>query len=127
MSVLKAGLRDQIAQHRGASVWSDLETERILLAAASVGQHVFARQVLANCGSQCVFCGLQPAAFVATRMLLAGSPCTALAEPPFPVGIATRARSCEHSVGRQRMRMTRASYRPAPTVMPTVVALDAAP
>jgi putative restriction endonuclease len=50
----------------------DLETERILLAAARVGQHVFARQVLANCGSRCVFCGLRPASFGATRMLLAG-------------------------------------------------------
>jgi putative restriction endonuclease len=72
ISVLEAGLRDQIAQHHGGSVWTDLETERILLAAARVGQHVFARQVLANCGSQCVFCGLQPSSFGATRMLLAG-------------------------------------------------------
>lgn len=73
ISVLEAGLRDQIAaQHHGSSVWTDLETERILLAAARVGQHVFARQVLANCGSQCVFCGLRPSSFGATRMLLAG-------------------------------------------------------
>jgi putative restriction endonuclease len=72
ISVLEAGLRDQIAQHHGNSVWTDLETERILLAAARVGQHVFARQVLANCGSQCVFCGLRPSSFGATRMLLAG-------------------------------------------------------
>jgi putative restriction endonuclease len=72
ISVLEAGLRDQIAQHHGTSVWTDLETERILLAAARVGQHVFARQVLANCGSQCVFCGLRPSSFGATRMLLAG-------------------------------------------------------
>ena len=54
------------------SALSPLETERILLAAARVGQHVFAQQVLANCGSRCVFCGLQPAAFGAKRMLLAG-------------------------------------------------------
>jgi putative restriction endonuclease len=72
ISVLEAGLRDQISQHAGASVWSELETERILLAAARVGQHVFARHVLVNCGSQCVFCGLRPAAFGATRMLMAG-------------------------------------------------------
>jgi putative restriction endonuclease len=65
-------LRDQISQHHGAGVLSDLETERILLAAARVGQHVFARQVLANCGSRCVFCGLRPSSFGATRMLLAG-------------------------------------------------------
>jgi putative restriction endonuclease len=72
ISVLEAGLRHQISQQHGTSVWSDLETERILLAAARVGQHVFARQVLANCGSRCVFCGLQPSTFGATRMLLAG-------------------------------------------------------
>ena len=53
-------------------MWSELETERILLAAARVGQHVFAQQVLANCRSRCVFCGLQPSSFGATRMLLAG-------------------------------------------------------
>jgi hypothetical protein len=47
-------LRDQISQHHGAGVLSDLETERMLLAAARVGQHVFARQLLANCGSRCV-------------------------------------------------------------------------
>jgi putative restriction endonuclease len=72
VSVLEAALRDQIEQHREGSVWSELETERILLAAARVGQHVFARQVLANCGSRCVFCGLRPSWFGATRMLLAG-------------------------------------------------------
>jgi putative restriction endonuclease len=72
ISVLEAGLRDQISQHQDTSVWSELETERILLAAARVGQHVFARQVLANCGSRCVFCGLRPSSFGATRMLMAG-------------------------------------------------------
>lgn len=72
ISVLEAALRDQIGRHRDTSVWSELETERILLAAARVGQHVFAGQVLKNCGSQCVFCGLRPSAFGATRMLLAG-------------------------------------------------------
>jgi putative restriction endonuclease len=70
--VLEAGLRDQINRHHGTSIWSDLETERILLAAAPVGQHLFARQALANCSSQCVFCGLRPSAFGAIRMLLAG-------------------------------------------------------
>jgi putative restriction endonuclease len=72
VSVLEAALRDQVRQHHDTNVWSDLQTERILLAAARVGQHVFARQVLANCGSRCVFCGLRPASFGATRMLLAG-------------------------------------------------------
>ncbi len=72
ISVLETEMRDQIRQHRGTSAWPDLESERILVAAARVGQHVFARQVLANCGSSCVFCGLRPAAFGAARMLLAG-------------------------------------------------------
>jgi putative restriction endonuclease len=71
-SDLEVALRSQLSQHRAASVWSERETERILLAAARVGQHVFARQVLANCDSRCVFCGLQPAGFGASRMLLAG-------------------------------------------------------
>jgi putative restriction endonuclease len=72
ISVLEAGLRDRIERDAGHGTWSPLETERILLAAARVGQHVFAQNVLANCGSQCVFCGLRPAAFGAKRMLLAG-------------------------------------------------------
>jgi hypothetical protein len=50
----------------------ELGTERIILAAARVGQHVFALNVLNNCGRRCVFCGLNPSAFGARRMLLAG-------------------------------------------------------
>jgi putative restriction endonuclease len=72
ISVLEASLRDQLSRHGGGTLWSELETERILLAAVRVGQHVFAQQVLANCGSRCVFCGLRPAAFGAKRMLMAG-------------------------------------------------------
>jgi len=71
LSVLEADLEERIARHAAGPGWSERETERILLAAARVGQHVFARQVLANCGSRCVFCGLSPA-FGARRMLLAG-------------------------------------------------------
>jgi putative restriction endonuclease len=71
ISILESELRDQIARHLPADGAPDPETERILLAAARVGQHVFAQNVLANCGSQCVFCGLSPAAFGAKRMLLA--------------------------------------------------------
>jgi hypothetical protein len=33
------------------------------LAAARVGQQVFALNVLSNCGQRCVFCGLNPSAF----------------------------------------------------------------
>jgi putative restriction endonuclease len=72
ISVLEAALRDQLSRDGGDMARSVLETERILLAAARIGQHVFAVQVLANCGGQCVFCGLRPAASWARRMLLAG-------------------------------------------------------
>ena len=73
LSVLEDSFREQLERDAGGhSALSPLETERILLAAARVGQHVFAQQVLANCGSRCVFCGLAPAAFGAKRMLLAG-------------------------------------------------------
>lgn len=72
LSVLEADLRDQIARHGAESAWSERDTERILLGAARVGQHVFALHVLRNCGGRCVFCGLSPAAFGAKRMLLAG-------------------------------------------------------
>jgi putative restriction endonuclease len=73
ISVLEAYLRDQISRHAAGSAWSELETERILLAAVRVGQHVFALHVLRNCGSRCVFCGLDSAAFAAgRRMLVAG-------------------------------------------------------
>lgn len=71
-SVMEASLRDQIVRDAASSSLTVQETERILLAAARVGQHLFARGVLANCGSQCVFCGLKPGSFGAKRMLLAG-------------------------------------------------------
>jgi putative restriction endonuclease len=72
IALLEADLREKIARHAAGSALSELETERVLLAAARVGQHVFAGHVLANCGSRCVFCGLRPASFGAKRMLLAG-------------------------------------------------------
>jgi putative restriction endonuclease len=72
ISELEAEVEEQIARRGVGSGWSERETERILLAAARVGQHVFATHVLANCGSQCVFCGFRPAPAVAKRMLLAG-------------------------------------------------------
>lgn len=74
-SVLEASMREQLTQsldQGGQSEREIRETERILLAAARVGQHVFAQSVLRNCGQQCVFCGLSPGAFGAKRMLLAG-------------------------------------------------------
>jgi putative restriction endonuclease len=71
-SVLENAFSDQIVKAASEGKWTEQETERILLAAARVGQHLFARNVLANCGWRCVFCGLQPSSFGAKRMLVAG-------------------------------------------------------
>jgi hypothetical protein len=59
---------------RGAAEgdWPDRDTERIILAAARVGQHAFALNVLTNCGRRCVFCGVNPSPGMASGMLLAG-------------------------------------------------------
>lgn len=72
VSLLEADLRDKIARHAAGDNLSDLQTERILVGAARVGQHVFALSVMRNCGSRCVFCGFSPVTFGAKRMLLAG-------------------------------------------------------
>ena len=71
-SVFENALRDQIARSAAGSDWPEQDTERIILAAARVGQHVFALNVMNNCGRRCVFCGLNPSAFGARKMLLAG-------------------------------------------------------
>jgi putative restriction endonuclease len=71
-SVLERAFKEQIAQRVSEGVWSEKQTEQIILAAARVGQHVFALNVLSNCGQRCVFCGLNPSAAVAKRMLVAG-------------------------------------------------------
>jgi len=70
-STLEAAFKEQIAQRASEDVWSEKQTEQIILAAARVGQHVFAVNVLSNCGKQCVFCGLKPFAF--RRQAHAGS------------------------------------------------------
>jgi hypothetical protein len=71
-SVFENALKDQIKRAVAGNDLPGLDTERIILAAARVGQHVFALNVLNNCGRRCVFCGLNPSAFGARRMLLAG-------------------------------------------------------
>lgn len=71
-SAMEASLREQIVRDAEKTGLTERETERILLAAARVGQHLFARSVLDNCGGQCVFCGLAPGTFGGKRMLLAG-------------------------------------------------------
>jgi putative restriction endonuclease len=72
VSALEGYLSEQLARHAVGSTFSVRDTERILVAAVRVGQHVFAQYVLRNCGSRCVFCGLDPSTFGAKRMLLAG-------------------------------------------------------
>src|ERR1019366_4801803 len=71
-SVLEHAFQEQIARRASEGTWSEKQTEQIILAAARVGQHVFALNVLSNCGQRCVFCGLNPSAFSARRMLVAG-------------------------------------------------------
>jgi len=71
-SALEDAFKDQIAKVTAEGTWTEQQTERILLAAARVGQHVFALNVLSNCGQRCVFCGLNPGSFGGTRMLVAG-------------------------------------------------------
>jgi putative restriction endonuclease len=65
-------VRDDAVLAAAGSVFTEPETERILLGAVRVGQHLFAQSVLHNCGGKCVFCGLNPSAFGAKRMLMAG-------------------------------------------------------
>lgn len=72
VSALEASLSARLARYTAGQDLSERDTERILMATARVGQHVFALQVLSNCGDRCVFCGLAPSSFGAQRMLLAG-------------------------------------------------------
>jgi putative restriction endonuclease len=71
-SALEVAFKDQIAKATAEGTWTEQQIERILLAAARVGQHLFAQNVLSNCGQRCVFCGPIPALFGARRMLVAG-------------------------------------------------------
>jgi putative restriction endonuclease len=72
VSVLEEVMRVQALRRAGGDAQAERDTERILLGAVRVGQHVFAQNVLRNCGGRCVFCGLSPETFGAKRMLLAG-------------------------------------------------------
>lgn len=60
-SVFENALQDQLTRSAAEHTWSEQETERIILAAARVGQHVFALNVINNCGRRCVLCGQNPA------------------------------------------------------------------
>jgi len=56
ISVLELAVEEALETFADAG-YEDREAERIALAAVRVGQHRFARDVLANCGHACVFCG----------------------------------------------------------------------
>lgn len=71
-SVLEADLQQRLDRwRRHPGELSERETERVMVAATRVGQHLFASHVLRNCGHQCVFCGFAPPTFQAPRMLMA--------------------------------------------------------
>jgi putative restriction endonuclease len=73
LSVVEEVMRDVITRTTADGDWKERETEQIVFGAVRVGQHVFARNVLANCGDRCVFCGFtSPPALGGKRMLLAG-------------------------------------------------------
>jgi putative restriction endonuclease len=66
-------VRHDAALAAAGTVFTEPQTEQILLGAVRVGQHLFAQSVLQNCGGgKCVFCGLNPSVFGAKRMLMAG-------------------------------------------------------
>lgn len=73
LSVVEEVMRGVITRITAEGAWNDRDTEQIVLGAVRVGQHVFARNVIANCGGRCVFCGfMSPPAPDGKRMLLAG-------------------------------------------------------
>ena len=72
-SVFENALKNQIARAVAGNDLPELDTERIILAAARVGQHVFALNVLNNCGRRCVFCGLNPASSVPSECFSLGT------------------------------------------------------
>jgi putative restriction endonuclease len=61
----------RLAGHMGGV--SESVTERLLVAAARIGQHRFAAQVLANFVHSCGFCGMRPGADLERRGLLVAS------------------------------------------------------
>jgi putative restriction endonuclease len=67
---VEANLRDWADGNPGGDA---IETEKVLLGTARVGQQQFARSVLNNCGFSCVFCGMSFRAngLPSSRMLVA--------------------------------------------------------
>ena len=72
LSVVEEAMSGVITRMTARGDWPERETQQIVLGAVRVGQHVFARDVLANCGNRCVFCGFSPGRFGGKKLLLAG-------------------------------------------------------
>jgi len=73
LSLVDEAVHDAIRRMTEGGEWKERETEQIVLGAVRVGQHVFARNVFANCADRCVFCGfISPPAPHGKRLLLAG-------------------------------------------------------
>lgn len=70
-TLLERDVERRLLRHAKESADERRETERILLAAMRVGQHVFASRVLKNCGNTCVFCGFRPPGPQNQRLLVA--------------------------------------------------------
>lgn len=70
---IEGAVRSRLAALAGRMGASEQVTERLLIASVRVGQHRFARAVLANCGHRCVFCGLRPGIELEGRGLLVAS------------------------------------------------------
>lgn len=70
---IEVALQDRVEAVSMGSGLAEHVTERLLVAVARVGQHVFAGDVLKNCGHACVFCGLSPGPTLQGRGLLRAS------------------------------------------------------
>lgn len=70
---IEAAVAGRIEKLSADSGLSERLTERLLVATARVGQHVFAHGVITNCAGRCVFCGLAPGDELSGRGLLRAS------------------------------------------------------
>jgi putative restriction endonuclease len=70
---VEAAVAADVAPLMEAAGLTEKVTERLLVGAARVGQHVFAGSVVSNCGGQCVMCGLAPGPTLERRGLIRAS------------------------------------------------------
>ena len=72
ISVLEAALRDQVSRHGGAACGRSWRPSGSCWRPPGSGSTCSPGRCWPTAASRCVFCGLRPASFGATRMLLAG-------------------------------------------------------